>query len=88
MLALLCFFVFFVSSSEGTTALVGHVISTVLAWDDFSCGFSYLHTKNCYSFNFRKRTRVCELNHSNKMASPGDLVIDFESVYYELFLNK
>lgn len=78
----------FFSSSEGTTALVGHVIFTVLAWDDFSCVFSCLHTKNCYSFNFtyRKRKRVCELNHSNKMASSGDLVIDLESVYYELVL--
>ena len=71
------------------TALEGHVIQTLHAWDDFSCAFNCLHTKNCYSFNFKKRENVCELNHSNKLASPGDLIVDVDSVYYELlFSNK
>ncbi|KAL9987509.1 hypothetical protein ACROYT_G001831 [Oculina patagonica] len=73
-----------VSRSAEESALRGHVIGTVHAWDDFACAFSCLHTKNCFSFNFKERSQVCELNHSNKLASPQDLVIDLDSSYYEL----
>ena len=73
-------------SAEGS-ALKGHVIDTVHVWDDFACAFSCLHTKNCFSFNFKESSRVCELNHSNKMTSPKDLSIDLDSNYYELVFS-
>ena len=73
-----------VSRSAEESALRGHVIDKVHAWDDFACAFNCLHTKNCFSFNFKERSQVCELNHSNKLASAKDLVIDLDSNYYEL----
>ena len=74
----------FLSRSDEKSALAGHVIETLHAGDDLSCAFSCLHTSNCYSFNFKQRSQVCELNHSNKLASAEDLVLDMDSVYYEL----
>lgn len=77
----------FVARSAEESALQGHVIDTVHAWDDFSCAFSCLHTKNCFSFNFKEKSHVCELNHSNKLTSPQDLVLDLDSSYYELMFS-
>lgn len=73
-----------ISYSAERSALKGHVIDVVHARNDFACAFSCLHTNNCFSFNFKESSRVCELNHSNKMTSPEDLTIDLDYSYYEL----
>ena len=60
------------------SALAAHVIDTVHAWDDFLCAISCLHGTVIPLTLFKESSNVSELNHSNKIASPGDLV------YYEL----
>lgn len=76
-----------VSRSAEECALRGHVIGTMHAWDDFACAFSCLHTKNCFSFNFKGSFQPCELNHSNKLASPQDIVVDSDAIYYDLVFS-
>lgn len=74
----------FIVSFNKSSRLRDHVIVTTHAWDDLSCALSCLHTKSCFSFNFKESSQVCELNHSNRMTSPKDLIMDFQYSYYEL----
>ncbi|RMX61028.1 hypothetical protein pdam_00007555 [Pocillopora damicornis] len=73
-----------ISYSAERSALKGHVIETVHAWDDFSCAFSCLRVHNCFSFNFKKISQACELIHTNRLTSLGDIIKDFDSSYHEL----
>ena len=78
----LCFILFHVSDH----VLVGHVMSTSTAADEFECHQKCLRNNSCKSFNVHPGAviakRLCELNSKTRKMKPDDFIKKKGSSYY------
>ena len=68
-------------------ALVGHVMETSFAVDEFECRLKCIGKNGCKSFNVRTdgdnaHRRICELNNKTRKMKPGDFKWKKGSTYY------
>ena len=69
------------------SALRGHVIMPLQTNSELECALMCLNTRACFSFNYKTNKQLCELNHTNKFASPHDFIWDRDSTYYEMIFT-
>ncbi|XP_022795516.1 collagen alpha-6(VI) chain-like [Stylophora pistillata] len=73
-----------VSLRKEGSALQGHVIKSMYTDSVLLCALTCLNTRNCFSFNYKMNSQHCELNHTNRLTSADDLILNRDSAHYEM----
>ncbi|XP_066021500.1 von Willebrand factor A domain-containing protein 2-like [Pocillopora verrucosa] len=71
---------------EGS-ALQGHLIKAMHSDNELLCALACLNTRNCFSFNYSMNSQLCELNHTNRLTSSDDLILNPDYAHYEMVFN-
>ena len=92
-----CLLLFFVSVARKPEAIVslrmegsalqGHVIKSMHSDNELLCALACLNTRNCFSFNYSMNSQLCELNHTNRLTSSDDLILNPDYAHYEMVFN-
>lgn len=92
-----CLLLFFVSVARKPEAIVslrmegsalqGHVIKSMHSDNELLCALACLKTRNCFSFNYSMNSQLCELNHTNRLTSSDDLILNPDYAHYEMVFN-
>lgn len=92
-----CLLLFFVSVARKPEAIVslrmegsalqGHLIKAMHSDNELLCALACLNTRNCFSFNYSMNSQLCELNHTNRLTSSDDLILNPDSAHYEMVFN-
>ena len=70
------------------SAFRGHVITSLQAESELFCALMCLNTRTCFSFNYKTKRQLCELNHTNGLTSANDFILELDSTYYEMVFTQ
>ena len=62
-------------------ALKGYTYTTLVTSSSFECLVDCHYEDRCQSYNYVKKTNICEMNNRTKEAKPGQFVSDPDRFY-------